>query len=337
MKAGQWDNKKKEVVINDVPIHEPGPGQVLIKIRSASLCHSDLMLDMRPDGDPVTLGHEGVGVIEKIHPTASGKGFAIGDSVGCGYFVGCCFECEGCLTHNMLCQTGKQRLQGFSTDGFFAEYAVEDWQNLAKLPSDMDLTRCAPIFCAGVTAFHAVDSCELKPGQWLAVIGCGGLGQLATQYAKAMEFNVIGIDVNDNTLAVCKKQGADVTFNSRTNKDYLEELKKLTNGGAHAAAVFSDADAAYASAPNVLRLNGLLMCVGLPKNNLSVSALDLCIGKYRIKGESTSIPQRMKKAVDFTCKHNIIPEVEFRKLGELGQMIDDMKNLRATKRMAVVF
>lgn len=61
--------------------------------------------------------------------------------MGCGYIIGCCFECEGCLTHNLLCSSGKQKLQGFTADGFFAEYAVEDWQNLAKLPDSMDLTK----------------------------------------------------------------------------------------------------------------------------------------------------------------------------------------------------
>lgn len=169
------------------------------------------------------------------------------------------------------------------------------------------------------------------------MIGCGGLGQLATQYAKAMGFKVIGIDINDATLEVCKQQGADAVFNSRSNANYVEELKKLTNGGAHATAVFSDADAAYASAPNVLRIGGLVMAVGIPKSPYSLSILDLCLGKYRIKGESTSTPQRMHKAVEFTCKHNILPEVEFRKLEELPKMMEEMGSGKATKRMAVLF
>lgn len=160
---------------------------------------------------------------------------------------------------------------------------------------------------------------------------------MATQYAKKMGLNVIGIDINDATLDVCKKQGADAVFNSRSNEGYIEELKKLTNGGAHAVAVFSDADAAYATAPNVLRVNGLLMVIGLPKGTLTVNPLDLVFGKYRIKADSTSIPQRMMKAVDFTCKHNVIPEIEFRKLEELPEMFEEMQAGRATKRMAVVF
>ncbi|KAK5017523.1 hypothetical protein LTR60_001899, partial [Cryomyces antarcticus] len=83
---------------------------------------------------------------------------------------------------------------------------------------------------------------------------CGGLGQLATQYGKAMGLRVIGIDINDNTLEVCKQQGAEAVFNSRSDKNYIEDLQKLTGGGCHAVAVFSNADAAYASAPSTIRL-----------------------------------------------------------------------------------
>lgn len=117
MKAGQWSNKLQKVVTNDVPIPEPKEGQVLIKVASASLCHSDLIMNNRPNVEQdITMGHEGVGIIgehadvyvheyllstypEKIHPSAEGKGFKVGDAVGCGYFIDCCFECNGCQTH----------------------------------------------------------------------------------------------------------------------------------------------------------------------------------------------------------------------------------------------
>jgi D-arabinose 1-dehydrogenase-like Zn-dependent alcohol dehydrogenase len=186
-------------------------------------------------------------------------------------------------------------------------------------------------------AFHAVDSCELKPDQWFAVIGCGGLGQLATQYAKAMGFKVVGLDINDSMLEVAKKAGADVVFNSMTNKDYVEELKKVTGGGAHAAAVFSNAQAAYNGAPAVLRLGGLMMIIGITAKPIPISTMDMTLGRYRIKAESTSIPQRMPRAIEFSGKHNIVPEVEYRKLEDVQAMIDDMEAGRAKTRMAVVF
>ncbi|PSN65020.1 alcohol dehydrogenase [Corynespora cassiicola Philippines] len=337
MKAGQWDPKLQKVVVNDIPKPTPNPNQYLVKIQSASLCHSDLMMEMRPDY-PVTLGHEGVGYIESIGSSAEGKGFSVGDAIGFNYFIGACFECDGCMVHNLRCETGNQKLQGFVVDGYFAEYAVVDWQNAVKLPESLDMSRTAPLFCAGITAFHSVDSSELKAGQWLAVVGCGGLGQYAIQYAKAMGIKVIGLDINDSQLEQAKRLGADAVFNSMTNKDYVEEVKKLTGKGAHAAAVYSASNAAYAGAIEILRTGGLLMVIGIaPKGLDFINTFDLTTGRYRIKADSTSIPQRMKKAVDFTGKHRIQPDVDFRKIEELPAMVAEMQAGKADKRQVVVF
>jgi len=338
MKAAQWDPKSKTVQFNDIPKPEPNDNQFLVKIKSASLCHSDLMMDLRPPGDtPVTLGHEAVGYIEKIGSKAQDKGFKEGDPIGFLYITDACYECEGCMVHNMQCKTGKQQLQGFMSDGYFQEYTVVDHISAIKIPENLDITRCAPLFCAGITAFHSIDSCDLKPGQWIAIVGCGGLGQLATQYAKAMGAKVIGIDINDSTLEIVKGFGADATFNSRTDKDYVEKIKKLSDGGCHAVAVYSAAKVAYDNAPQVLRVNGLLMCVGLPKEDLTVNATSMALGNFRLKVESTSIPQRMPKAIEFTAKHNILPEVDFRPFEDVAKMVEEMRSGKATKRMAVVF
>lgn len=178
----------------------------------------------------------------------------------------------------------------------------------------------------------------MKAGDWLAVVGCGGLGQLATQYAKAMGIHVVGIDINDTILAECKAQGADAVFNSMTNKEYVAEIIKLTGGGVGAAAVYSNADAAYAGAPQLIKLGGVLMVVGIPHNPLKISAMDLALGKFKVKSESTSIPQRMGKAIDFTAKHGIVPEIEeYKNLEDVEKMVELMQNGKSTKRMAVVF
>lgn len=182
-----------------------------------------------------------------------------------------------------------------------------------------------------------MDSCELKKDEWLAVIGCGGLGQYATQYAKAMGFKVVGVDINDDVLESVKQLGADAVVNSRTNSDFISEVKKITGKGAHAAAVFSGASAAYATAPDLLRTGGLLMVIGIAPKDLQVSTFDLTTGRYRIKADSTSIPQRMAKAVEFTAKHGIQPDVEFRKLDDLPQMVTDMQGGKSKCRQVVVF
>ena len=97
------------------------------------------------------LGHEGVGFIEKIHPSAEGKGFKVGDAIGFNYFLGVCFECDGCMVHNLRCERQPSLLQGFAVDGFFQEYSVVDYHNAVHLPKELDMKRTAPLFCAGIT------------------------------------------------------------------------------------------------------------------------------------------------------------------------------------------
>lgn len=191
--------------------------------------------------------------------------------------------------------------------------------------------------CLTLTAFNSIDSCDLKSGEWICIVGCGGLGQYAVQYAKAMGLKVIGMDVNDAMLEEAKKVGADAVFNTLKYPDYAKEIKKLTDGGAHAAAVYSNATPAYQSATTTLRVNGLLMVVGLPVKPLEFPAFDICVMNYRVRGESTGIPQRMPKAVEFTAKHQIIPDVDFRKLEEMPQMVEEMDAGKASKRMVVLF
>jgi D-arabinose 1-dehydrogenase-like Zn-dependent alcohol dehydrogenase len=130
-------------------------------------------------------------------------------------------------------------MQGFSRDGYFQEYVVVHARNAMVLPDGVDVAEAAPLFCAGVTAYHGVEDCELQPGQWMAVIGCGGLGHLGVQYAKAMGLKVIGIDIVDSQLEEAKSQGADHVFNSMTDKDYVKKITELTGGGVDAAVNFT--------------------------------------------------------------------------------------------------
>lgn len=325
------------MVINEVPVPEPGPNEFLVKIRSASLCHSDIKA-IEEAGKTVTLGHEGAGHIVSFHPSAEGKGFKLGDTVGFLYIRGCCFTCAGCQVHNLHCETGKQLLQGFAVDGFFAEYALVDYHNAVVLDeSKWNMDAASAVFCAGITAFHSVDSCELKPGDWFGIVGCGGLGQLAAQYARAMGLRVVGIDVADANLEEVKKQGAEAAFNSRTDPDWAAKIKKLTGGGVHAVAVYTNVLPAFTSATQCLRLGGTFMIIGVLAEPLPVNVMELLLGNYKIKADSTSIPQRMGKAVAFTEKHGIMPVVNIRPLEDLPAMVDEMTQGKVTTRQGVVF
>jgi propanol-preferring alcohol dehydrogenase len=152
-----------------------------------------------------------------------------------------------------------------------------------------------------------------------------------------MDYRVIGLDVNDDCLKQVTAAGADLVYNTKDDPSYLQALKRATGGGVDAVAVYTGSSRAYSDAHKVLRVNGLLMLVGIPAEPLQVSVIDMCNGKYRIKAESTSIPQRMKEAIDFTIAHNILPDVELYALDDINVTIDKMKAGQSTKRMAVVF
>lgn len=103
------------------------------------------------------MGHEGVGIVEGLHSNVVSKGFQLEDRVGALYFNGCCYNCHGCLHHQTHCEERKWRLMGYTNDGFFAEYAVVDVENLIPLPKTVDMRSFAPVFCAGITVrCHAV-------------------------------------------------------------------------------------------------------------------------------------------------------------------------------------
>jgi propanol-preferring alcohol dehydrogenase len=291
MKAAQYDARDNKLHINDVLIPSPGPGKILVKIDSASLCHSDaMMFEPNDQGlilgkNPVTMGHEAVGTIAEL-----GEGvtdFKVGDNVGFLPATDCCFECEPCRkTHNAWCTKGV-KMQGFGEDGYFAEYAVVEARGTMILPQGIDVTTAAPLFCAGVTAFHGVEDCELQPGQWMAIIGTGGLGHLGIQYAKAMGLKIIGIDLSDDQLEAAKACGADYTFNPITDKDYVKKIQELTGGGVDAAVNFTASKKAYDDMlPLIKAGTGTLMVVGIPQKPLEFNALDIALGRFKVKGSN---------------------------------------------------
>jgi propanol-preferring alcohol dehydrogenase len=152
-----------------------------------------------------------------------------------------------------------------------------------------------------------------------------------------MGLKVLALDINSAALEEAKNLGADLVFNTSATAEVLQKVQDATHGGVHAAAVFSGALPAFATATQCLKLNGLLMVVGMPSKPLPVDALDLIAGRYRIKGESTGIPQRMKKAVAFTALHNIQPRVSRHSLSDVPGLFQQMKAGDLNTKAVVIF
>ncbi|KAL6707559.1 hypothetical protein ACN47E_003908 [Coniothyrium glycines] len=345
MRAQQYDARDNQLHLNEIPIPEPQAHEILVKIGCASLCHSDVMLFEPNDQglilgqNPVTIGHEGTGRVVMTGSGEAARKFKEGDPVGFICAVDCCFECYACKNvHNSWCSTGKTKMQGFSSDGYFAEYAVVDAREAMILPDNLDPNSAAPLFCAGVTAYHGIADCELSSGSWMAIIGCGGLGHLGIQYAKAMGYRVIGIDITDAALQEAKNCGADHVLNSMTEKEYIRKVTELTGGGVHAAVNFTAAKKSYDDCPALVKPGeGLIMVVGIPRQPIEFNALDIALGRYRVKGSNNGTCYNMKSAIEFSSKHDIKPHLTAFKLEEVPQMIELMNTHKAQGRMGVVF
>ena len=254
----------KPLTVEEAPIPTPGPGEVLIKVMANGVCHTDLHA---ADGDwagrpplPFIPGHEGAGVVAALG--AGVKGFKEGDAVGVAWLHDACGQCEYCRTGwDSLC--AGQHNTGYSVNGSFAEYVIGAAPYVGRLPQGCDFAEMAPILCAGVTSYKGIKETEARPGEWIAISGIGGLGQLAVQYAKAMGLHVAALDVTEEKLALARASGAEVTVNARA-PDAAEQIVKHTSGGAHGVLVTAVSPGAFAQALKLVRRKGTVSLFPTP-------------------------------------------------------------------------
>ncbi len=226
-------------------------GEALLKMECCGVCHTDLHVKNGDFGDKtgVILGHEGIGVVQKVGPGVTS--LKPGDRASVAWFFEGCGHCDYCNSGNeTLCRSVKNA--GYTVDGGMAEECIVTANYAVKVPDGLDSAAASSITCAGVTTYKAVKVSHIKPGQWIAIYGLGGLGNLALQYAKNV-FNakVIAIDVNDGQLELAASMGADLTINSR-NEDAAKVIQEKACG-AHAAVVTAVAKAAFNSAVDAVR------------------------------------------------------------------------------------
>jgi alcohol dehydrogenase len=233
VKAVYYEEFAKPPQWRDLPDPAPAPGGVVVKVEATGLCRSDFHGWQGHDPDillPHVPGHELAGTI-----VAVGEGvlnWHEGQRVTVP-FVGGCGHCPECHSANQ--QVCRHQFQpGFTAWGSFAEYVALDYAetNLVALPDEMEFTTAASLGCRFVTAFRAVaDLAQVKPGEWVAVHGCGGVGLSAVMIANAMGANVIAVDIAAEKLAFARVFGAVATVDGRG--DVAAEIHEITRGGAH--------------------------------------------------------------------------------------------------------
>lgn len=235
MKAVVFEQFGQAPSIRTVADPVPAPTGVVIKVEATGLCRSDWHGWMGHDPDiqlPHVPGHELAGTVQALggHVTQ----WKIGDRVTVPFVGGCghCFECNS--GNHQVCE--HQFQPGFTAWGSFAEYVAVDFAdtNLVGLPDTLDFATAASLGCRFVTSFRAVvDQARVKPGEWVVVHGCGGVGLSAIMIATAMGANVIAVDLTEEKLAFARELGAVATVNGSQQQDIVGAVKEITKGGAH--------------------------------------------------------------------------------------------------------
>lgn len=271
MKALQYRTIGAPPEVVEIEMPEPGPGQVRLRITAAGVCHSDefnmgLTEEQYNYGLPLTLGHEGAGVVDKLGEGV--RGVMIGDSVavygpwGCGRCYMCAQGMENYCEHAVAEGIDPP---GIGAPGAMAEYMlVDDSRHLVPL-GDLDPVANVSLTDAGLTPYHAIKGSlsKLGPGSTAVVIGTGGLGHVAVQILRALtSATVIALDLNDDKLQLARDVGAHHGFQSNT--DAIDKIKALTGGrGAQAVFDFVVAQPTIDLGQAVVRVAGDQVLVGV--------------------------------------------------------------------------
>ncbi|HXE79748.1 MAG TPA: NAD(P)-dependent alcohol dehydrogenase [Vicinamibacterales bacterium] len=261
--------------LDSVPQPEPGPGEVLVRVGAAGVCHSDLHIIEAPAGifpAPLTLGHENAGWVDAVGPGVAG--WNRGDAVAIYGIIGC-GRCSACLRgFDNECRTVPVGGIGISRDGGMAEYLVVPAKQLLPI-GDLDVTQAAPLTDAGLTPYHAIELARgvLRPGTTCVVIGVGGLGHMAVQIlAATTSVRIVAVDLNDDALELAGRLGAHHTIKSDADAaTFIRELVGPPPGGAEVVFDFVAVDATLKLAASVVSIGGRLMLVGLGGGTMRIT------------------------------------------------------------------
>ncbi|HIF4730039.1 TPA: alcohol dehydrogenase AdhP [Citrobacter amalonaticus] len=309
-------------------------GEALVNVECCGVCHTDLHV-VQGDFGPVPgriPGHEGIGIVSAIADDVTS--LKVGDRVSIAWFYEGCGVCEYCVSgRETFCRDVKNA--GYSVDGAMAEQCIVKADYAVKVPEGLDPLVASSITCAGVTTYKAAQVSGVRPGQWLAIWGAGGLGNMAIQFARNV-FNarVIAIDIQDDKLALAKASGAEVTLNPN-KEDVPARIQALTGGGAHSAIVVAVARSAFNQAVNSVRAGGKVVCVAVPAGELSLNIVKTVLDGIQIFGSLVGTRQDLAEAFQHALAGRVRPVVQPRKLEELNAIFKEMDDGTIQGRMVI--
>ena len=319
-----------ELEEREVP--QPQAGEALVRVHACGVCHSDLFAKVGyyPGVSwPLVPGHEIAGEIAALGDRV--EGWEVGQRVGVGWFGGNCGWCEWCRRGQLIdCQN--MGIPGVSMDGGYAEYVAVRASALAALPDDLTAEEAAPLLCAGITTFNALRTSGARAGDRVAVLGVGGLGHLAVQFASRFGFETVavarGTDKRDLALSLGAAHYVDSTVG-----DPAQALQAL-GGVKLILSTVTNSDAMGAVFGGLLP-DGKLMIVGASMDPLPIPAAMLIGGDKVIEGHASGTSIDSEDTLRFSARAGVRPMIEVMGLEQANEAFTKMMSGDARFRMVL--
>jgi D-arabinose 1-dehydrogenase-like Zn-dependent alcohol dehydrogenase len=332
MKVAQITKPGGDFQVIEREIPKPGAGQVRLKVQACGVCHSDVFTK---EGQwpgiqyPRVPGHEVVGIVDDVGVGVTG--WNKGQRVGVGWHGGhdgTCLECRRGDFRN--CRNRK--VPGISYDGGYQQYMVAPVEALAAMPDSLGDAEAAPLLCAGITTFGALRGCGARPGDLVAVIGVGGLGHLAIQFANKFGYKVAAIARGSANATLAKKLGATHYIDS-TSSNVAAALQQL--GGAQAILATAPSSKSMSKAIDGLAPNGRLMVVGADSAAIEVTPIQLISGVRTIQGWASETPADSEDTLRFAELSGVRPMIETYPLERAAEAYARMMSGKAQFRVVL--
>jgi alcohol dehydrogenase len=309
MRAAIVPSANSAWVLGEVPTPEPGPDQVLIKVRASGICYTDVHQTRGeiPSLFPRTLGHEPVGEVVAVGAGVTAR--KVGDRVGVAWLQASCGRCEWCLRGKpMFCALALGTSMQLA--GGHAEYMLAYAGATMLLPDGLSFEQAAPIFCAGYTVWSGLRWAAPQPGERVAVVGIGGLGHLAVQYAKAAGFHTIAVSRSPDKDRLIRDLGAD---------EVVRDGAGLADaGGADIVLGTSNSMDAMADSIRGIRPDGRLVLMGAEAKPLVLSPFDLLMKRIKIVGSQQNGREYLYEALALAASGKVRVVTETYRLDEIG-------------------
>lgn len=327
MKAAIVPSAHARWEVREVPTPKPGPNQVLIRIHASGMCFTDVHQTQGdlPGPFPRTLGHEPVGDIVEVGPGVATR--RVGDRVGVPWVQASCGRCEWCLRGKPLFCADPVST-GVEMAGGHAEYMLAYAAATVLLPDGLAYEQAAPVFCAGYTVWSGLRWADPKPGERVAVVGIGGLGHLAVQYAKAAGFETVAVTHSPDKEGLARELGAH---------DVARDGKGLASlGGADVILATGNSAAAMADSIEGLRPDGRLVVMGFDPKPISVSIGALITGRYKILGSQQNRVEYLYEALKMVADGKVKVLTETFPLDDIGRAYEKVEEGRVRFRAVIM-